>query len=964
MLQVKTWMTILAICLVAAVVPAVDYYVDPTGSDITGTGSSANPWATIQHAVNNASIAPIDTIFVAGGTYNESITIDRGVVLSGAAGAQPILQGNPSSPTVIISGGVTSVTLQGLAIDNSTTHGVLVESGGGLTIQYSDILTAAPAYGIWNEGPDTVLATNNFWGATNGPDDDAGVINGGGAAISLLVDADAYWQTSAGAFPSVLSVTPYDPLAPNPSSALVTNASSALFRVAFDQSVTGVDLSDFALDSSYGSGAITGLTQISSSVWEVTVSTGLGDGILSIDIQDDDTIVNLGLGVPLGGAGAGNGAFTGGGAYTVDFTPPVSIIDTLTTTSDPLDVSLSWNASDNLSLVAQVEIFYTLDGGAPVLLTNESSAASSGLFTLPGFGQYEFFSIATDNAGNVETKTLPDQVYDITDTVPPSSTITALTATPDPLNVTLTWNSSDNLSRVAQVEIFYSREGGPLQSLAVVPPIGTNTFTLPNFGYYEFFSIATDNAGNVETKTTPDQIYDISGLVPYVLGISTVGTTYTNTASVTFLVSFSEGVGGVDISDFAIDADYVGATISAVSAFTPSLYQVTVQTAPGEGRLSIDLIDNDSILSIATGDPLGGATAGSFFSGESYTVDFTAPVSTITNLNDIGSAIQVELSWNSSDNLSPIVSVRIDYRVNGGAIETLTTLAPSGTQVIDLPAVGSFEFFTIATDAAGNVETKTLPDATYVSDGRVVYEPFDYPTGFLTDVSGGAWDFYAGTKDYTVTGGSLAYPGLNAPTGGRVVQDADLNLELANLTFPTVPRPAVVYLSFLLRVTTAPAEEDYFIGLSEAGEDTFSRGRVYLRDVGGAFQLGTCYTTTDTLYSSSTYNYGSTHFVVLKVFMVDDQENLRDRVDLYINRDPSQPETSPSEASDFAPHPSQNYPVGISQVNLRQTNEDTALEIDELRVGLDYRSVTTHTNPFTGPLPGEETSARYWQIFE
>ena len=35
---------------------AVDYYyVDTTGSDALGDGSEGNPWATIQHAIDNAS---------------------------------------------------------------------------------------------------------------------------------------------------------------------------------------------------------------------------------------------------------------------------------------------------------------------------------------------------------------------------------------------------------------------------------------------------------------------------------------------------------------------------------------------------------------------------------------------------------------------------------------------------------------------------------------------------------------------------------------------------------------------------------------------------------------------------------------------------------------------------------------------------------------------------------------------
>jgi parallel beta-helix repeat protein len=58
------------------------YHVATTGSDVTGDGSTDNPWATIQHAIDQASSG--DTITVAAGVYNERITIEKPLTLRGA----------------------------------------------------------------------------------------------------------------------------------------------------------------------------------------------------------------------------------------------------------------------------------------------------------------------------------------------------------------------------------------------------------------------------------------------------------------------------------------------------------------------------------------------------------------------------------------------------------------------------------------------------------------------------------------------------------------------------------------------------------------------------------------------------------------------------------------------------------------------------------------------------------------
>jgi hypothetical protein len=102
-----------------------------------------------------------------------------------------------------------------------------------------------------------------------------------------------------------------------------TQAANVDFTVNFSEAVTGVDMSDFSLTTTGGiSGASIAYINGSGNTYTVTVNTGNGDGDLRLDVLDDDSILNA-SGVPLGGAGAGNGNFTTGEAYTLDKTAPV-----------------------------------------------------------------------------------------------------------------------------------------------------------------------------------------------------------------------------------------------------------------------------------------------------------------------------------------------------------------------------------------------------------------------------------------------------------------------------------------------------------------------------------------------------------------------------------------------------------------------------------------------------------------
>jgi hypothetical protein len=88
-------------------------------------------------------------------------------------------------------------------------------------------------------------------------------------------------------------------------------------------------VSDLSLSTSgtISGAAITGVSG-SGYLYTVSVGTGSGDGTLRLDVIDNDSILDA-AGLPLAGAGVGNGNFTTGEEYSIARTPVDKIIETI-----------------------------------------------------------------------------------------------------------------------------------------------------------------------------------------------------------------------------------------------------------------------------------------------------------------------------------------------------------------------------------------------------------------------------------------------------------------------------------------------------------------------------------------------------------------------------------------------------------------------------------------------------------
>ena len=193
--------------------------------------------------------------------------------------------------------------------------------------------------------------------------------------------------------------------------------------------------------------------------------------------------------------------------FTVDRTAPTSAA-----TSPDYDnggsIAVDWTASDNAggSGVSSVVLWYRLDAG-DWTDSGMSQSGSAGTFDFnpPGGtnGTYYFQTIATDVVGNVEADPAGNG-HDSTvyDTTPPTSQATPPAGPINAPPIAVPWTADGAVSGIATDGILlrYNLNGsayadGPTAS----GTSGTFDFTPPSGGgTYCFYTIATDNAGNVE----------------------------------------------------------------------------------------------------------------------------------------------------------------------------------------------------------------------------------------------------------------------------------------------------------------------------------------------------------------------------------------------------------------------------------------------------------------------------------
>jgi len=240
-----------------------------------------------------------------------------------------------------------------------------------------------------------------------------------------------------------------------------------------------------------------------------------------------------------------------------------------------------------------------------------------------------------------------------------------------------------------------------------------------------------------------------------------------------------------------------------------------------------------------------------------------------------------------------------------------------------------------------------------LSWGQLLNENFEYSTGQLTalnggaDVSGGNWTSYSGTSlPLQVTLGSLAYTDYPSSGIGNKVDVINGSAEDAYRQFTTQAEGSKIYAAFLMNVTTTTGlalntstTGDYTVSLLPSASTTLLVSRISLRagSVANTFNVGLRTSTTNTaaVWDTTNYPINTTTLVVFSYEIISGNTN--DIANLWVNPaiGGSEPAADVTQTSALA-----TDPVDISRITIRQGTNSFPGQLDGIRVGTTWESVT------------------------
>ncbi len=416
----------------------------------------------------------------------------------------------------------------------------------------------------------------------------------------------------------------------------------------------GSEVLDTATTDSYGSYELD-VVEVGTYDLRVTATGFLREYELGVDVvADETTMVDFWL--------------------MTDTVPPTSEISdpqpgTLVTSTETCVFA---NATDpNGNEIASVALWYShedkpyqrwaVDTEAPYAFVFDATEAH-------GDGVYEFYTIATDCAGNVQVTPASNDTWIVINSGVPVSAVDELDPYQGSETFTVTATGSDPFG-VQYIELWFSYEGGSyeLYGSDSVMPYSWEFTAADGDGEYSFYSILVN--GLDQTELPPDE----------------ADATEINSGSVDLAASASDGGAGLDYVSYSVDGG------SAV------VVEVTDGSASYDLSVTMSLADGAHSITVTAVDLLGWESSDQV----DILVDTEPPELTILHPED-GSAVNlpdVEVSWSVSDEGTGVALTEV--RIGGGSWATVVDTTALFEDLDD-------DIYTAevrATDGAGNEVT-------------------------------------------------------------------------------------------------------------------------------------------------------------------------------------------------------------------------------------------------------------------
>ncbi len=757
----------------ASTLAAGNITVNTTGT-ATGTVTAVNVLTATTREVVVTTGAGDGTlgISIAAGTAS-----DTAGNTAPAAGPSTTFIVDNTPPTISIGAPSVTVAKSGTTVSYTVTYADANFSASTLAVGNITVNTTGTAAG-------TVTAVNVLTATTREVVVTTGAGDGTlGISIAAGTASDTAGNTAPAAGPSTtydVDNTPPTITISAPSATVAKNGTTVSYTVTYADanfSASTLAAGNVTVNTTgTATGTVTAVNVLTATTREVVVTTGTGDGTLSISIAAgtaSDTLGNTSL-----AAGPST-------TYDVDNTGPTVTIGVPSTTIAKSGATVTYtvtyaDANFNASTLAAGDITLGYTGtaaGASVTAVNVISATQRQVVITAGTGDGTVYiasiavGTASDTLGNTSLAAGPGTAFEV-DNTPPTITISA----PSPIiakngaAVTYTVTYADanfDTTTLGTGDVSVNTTGTATGTVTAVNVLTATTCEVivttgagdGTLGISIAAGTASDTAGNTAPAAGPSTTYDVDNTPPTItisapsVTIAKSGTTvsYTVTYADANFSASTLAAGNVTVNTTGTAAG----TVTAVNVLTATTREVVVTTGAGDGTLGIS-------IAAGTASDTAGNTAPAAGPSTTYDVDNTPPTITISapsaTVAKNGTTVSYTVTYADANfSASTLAAGNVTVNTTGTAAGTVTAVnvltattrevvvttgAGDGTLGISI-AAGT------ASDTAGNTAPAAGPSTTYTVDNTPPTVTIDNPAAGSLVVAGS--QIFFTVSDGTIT---------------------------------------------------------------------------------------------------------------------------------------------------------------------------------------------------------------------